>query len=71
MEKFAAREEHRLYDSVVVVILTHGLNNKVFGSDSKPLKLLDFLAILDNENLAGKPKIHFIQACRGGKPLMM
>ena len=54
------------HDSFVCCILSHGEDGKVFGSDSKLVDLTDITSELKTcENLHGKPKMFFIQACRG------
>ncbi len=60
--------DHWNFDSFVGCILSHGEEGKVFGSDGKPVVLTEVTAVLSARNcnsLAGKPKMFFIQACRG------
>ena len=66
--RFALKAEHNRCDSAVVVILTHGEHGEVFGVDDRSLKIDDCLRVLAPHNcpaLAHKPKLFFIQACRG------
>jgi hypothetical protein len=67
------------HDAFVVIILTHGNQNKIFGTDfisyaKTPGAVIteeQLLSVVSNRNcssLVGKPKLFFIQACRGGKP---
>lgn len=60
--------DHSRYDSFICCILTHGKEGKVYGSDSKELEISAIVSLLNGENcktLAGKPKLFFMQACRG------
>ncbi|XP_027299263.3 caspase-7-like [Anas platyrhynchos] len=53
----------------VSIISSHGEEGAVFGSDCKPLQLTRIFRILSPQNcpvLAERPKVFFIQACRGG-----
>uniref|UniRef100_A0AAY4AJ37 Caspase-8 n=1 Tax=Denticeps clupeoides TaxID=299321 RepID=A0AAY4AJ37_9TELE len=55
-------------DCFVCCILSHGRSNFVLGSDDELLSTEDILSPFKGHNcqtLAGKPKLFFIQACRG------
>lgn len=55
--------EHQMFG---LAILTHGGENNTLYTYDKPMKLNDFVnAIKHNPTLAGKPKLIFVQACRG------
>ncbi len=59
---------HHDYDSFVCCILTHGQEGHIYSSDNESIKLEDLttkLSARNCETLAGKPKMFFIQACRG------
>ncbi len=59
---------HGNSDSFVCCILSHGAEGKVYGSDSKTVDLDELTKKLNAQSckgLAGKPKLFFIQACRG------
>jgi hypothetical protein len=60
-----AREDHSRADCFLSVILTHGDKDCVFGTDAS----VEIDGLLQpfrhNKSLAGKPKLFFIQACRG------
>ncbi|XP_052823816.1 caspase-3-like [Octopus bimaculoides] len=62
--------DHRNHNCFVCVILSHGEdNNWIYGTDDK-VKLDDLVEMLLPEKcpgLIGKPKLFFIQACRGKK----
>ncbi|NXI64714.1 CASP3 protein, partial [Anseranas semipalmata] len=56
-------------DYFVSIISSHGEEGAVFGCDCRPVKLTRIFRILSSQNclvLAERPKIFFIQACRGG-----
>ena len=53
-------------DSVLMFIMSHGRDNKIFGTDGEELYLSEFVEPLKSVNsLKNKPKIFFINACRG------
>ena len=56
----------------VCCIMTHGNMGKIYGSDSKSLDIKNVTDLFKRDNcpaLAGKPKLFFIQACRGSNQL--
>lgn len=67
----AAQSAHERTDCLVVVLMSHGTTEMIHAADNVPLHLDDDIcALFNNENcpgLQGKPKLFFIQACRGGK----
>uniref|UniRef100_A0A0M3IVB9 CASPASE_P20 domain-containing protein n=1 Tax=Ascaris lumbricoides TaxID=6252 RepID=A0A0M3IVB9_ASCLU len=68
MQDFARRKEHSLVDSCVVCILTHGEHGELFGVDDQGVPVFELISLLNAKNcpaLAHKPKIFFLQACRG------
>nr|XP_046226505.1 caspase-3a [Scatophagus argus] len=62
-----SKEDHSCYASFVCVLLSHGDEGVFFGTDgSIELKYLTTLFRGDRcKTLVGKPKLFFIQACRG------
>lgn len=55
------------YESVVIIMLTHGGNGVLFGVDDKPVILEEIFEIFnDCVYLNGKKKVFLINACRGG-----
>ncbi|PAA83838.1 hypothetical protein BOX15_Mlig030679g1 [Macrostomum lignano] len=67
--KETARKDHSNYDCVAVVLLSHGENGAIYGSDGK-IKMEKLFRLLRPDycpTLAGKPKLFFIQACRGSE----
>lgn len=62
------RRDHRDYDSFVCCILSHGTAGHVFGTDSEKVSLDDLTAKINARrcpSLHNKPKLFFLQACRG------
>ncbi|XP_063314200.1 caspase-3-like isoform X2 [Pelobates fuscus] len=66
MEKVAA-EDHSQRSCFVCAVLSHGCEDGIYARDRLfSLKWLTQFIIKDNcKSLAGKPKLFFIQACRG------
>lgn len=74
--KEASRHDFSSVDCFILFILTHGEDNVVFGIDGyveneKPINAIPIKEIrnmfISSRSLRGKPKIFFIQACRGSK----
>jgi len=66
--QFARADDHKSADSVVVCLLSHGLEGQVYGVDGVLVSLPHLLAMFNGytaKDLIGKPKLLFIQACRG------
>ena len=57
---------HSAYDCFVLWLMSHGKSDEVFCSDGEtiPIQTLDYM-FGDHKTLNGKPKLFFIQACRG------
>ena len=67
---FAYEKDHSDYDCFVLWLMSHGRSGEVFGSDSVPLAIQEIKDKLSNTSCAtlrGKPKLLFVQACRGDK----
>ncbi|XP_019623612.1 PREDICTED: caspase-7-like [Branchiostoma belcheri] len=63
-----AQKNHEDSDCCVVVLLSHGGQGGIFGTDSGIISFQDILQKFNGENcpdLIGKPKLFFVQACRG------
>uniref|UniRef100_A0A182WE27 Caspase n=1 Tax=Anopheles minimus TaxID=112268 RepID=A0A182WE27_9DIPT len=68
--KSIAAEDHSQNDCLVVVVMTHGkTKNHLYASDMsyKANKLWEPFVGSECPSLRGKPKLFFIQACRGEK----
>ena len=67
MEEMGKRN-HALCDSFVCCVLSHGKEGHVYGTDSVMVSLDDISKKVDASHcpsLGGKPKMFFLQACRG------
>ena len=63
-----ASEDHSAHDCFVLCIMSHGLEGLFIGSDGETLPYETVFDIFSNSScrtLRGKPKLIFIQACRG------
>nr|XP_015193497.1 PREDICTED: caspase-2-like isoform X1 [Lepisosteus oculatus] len=68
LEQFSQSSELRAVDSSVVCLLSHGVEGAVYGTDGQLVELDWVLEYFDNAHcpqLQNKPKMFFIQACRG------
>ncbi|KAG7237590.1 hypothetical protein INR49_032036 [Caranx melampygus] len=68
IENFSRRPEHRTVDSCVVCLLSHGVEGAIYGTDGQLLPLDWVFEAFDNAHcplLQNKPKMFFVQACRG------
>lgn len=67
MDQYRIRD-HSNHDSFICCILSHGKMGQIYGSDSIMIPLDDITNKLNGDNcksLAAKPKLFFMQACRG------
>ncbi|XP_076088763.1 caspase-8-like isoform X2 [Mytilus galloprovincialis] len=63
-----AEVDHSKYGACVVCILSHGSETAVFGSYGHSVRINHLTSLLSPrkcKSLSGKPKLLFIQACRG------
>ena len=63
-----ALQSHENFDSFVCCILSHGYLDGIYGTDSQPVKINDIASLFKGSfcpTLSNKPKLFFIQACRG------
>ena len=59
---------HTHHDSFVCCLMSHGDSDHLFGCDDKPVYLDQVQQMVMNcKTLVGKPKMFFVQACRGGE----
>lgn len=67
IQDLAFGTDHTDFDSVVVVFMSHGEQEVLYGRDGsfKADYLFDSFNADQCKTLAGKPKLFFIQACRG------
>lgn len=60
--------DHSNYDCFVCCILSHGINGGIYGSDGEVIEIHQITSQfrgLACRSLADKPKLFFVQACRG------
>ncbi|XP_066506047.1 caspase-3b [Hoplias malabaricus] len=65
----ASKEDHSQSAMFVCVMLSHGDDGVIFGTDAS-MELKDLTKLFQGNkcpSLAGKPKLFFIQACRGAE----
>ncbi|XP_033125485.1 caspase-3-like isoform X2 [Anneissia japonica] len=63
-----SKMNHSQYDCFIFAVLTHGINGALYTVDERLVQVDDILKCFSGEGcptLTGKPKIFFIQACRG------
>jgi hypothetical protein len=64
-----SRSDYSAYDYLVVFVLTHGVDsNTVYGSEGGHVGVNEIFTMFKGihcASLAGKPKLFFVQACRG------
>ncbi|XP_050080543.1 caspase-8 [Anopheles maculipalpis] len=54
-----------IHCSLIVCLLSHGQEGKVFGSNSIPVEVKAIQQLMASERLTGKPKLLIVQACQG------
>jgi len=65
-----ATHDYTSYGCLIIFIMSHGDKSKIISSDSEEIDLSEFITPLKrNASLKSKPKVFFIQACRGGKEM--
>lgn len=67
--KEVASIDYKQFDCLLVAILTHGVKGKLYGTDGAEIPVEDLTTLFNGDNcrsLVGKPKVFFLQACRGG-----
>ena len=62
--------DHKNYDCLLIAILTHGTQGKLYGVDCKSILVESLTKLFYGDqcpSLVGKPKVFILQACRGKK----
>ena len=63
-----ACQDHRAYDCFVLWLMSHGRSGEVLCSDGDTIPVQTLHDMMSEcDTLSGKPKLFFIQACRGDK----
>ena len=69
VSKNVADVDHSNFDAFVCIIMSHGgEGDAVYGVDGRPVRIEDILRefkAINCATLRGKPKLFFIQSCRG------
>ena len=61
-----ATDDYTSYGCLIIFIMSHGKKSKIISSDSACIDINEFITPLKrNASLKSKPKVFFIQACRG------
>ena len=61
-----SREKFHNYDAFICFILSHGEDGVIYGVDGNKVEVNRIVSgFRENPTLVGKPKLFFIQACRG------
>ena len=63
-------KDHKDLGLFILVLMSHGNINQVYGTDLKPVDLKviwDLLSSTSFPHMAGKPKVIIVQACSGGR----
>lgn len=61
---------NKRHDALIVILLSHGTEDGIYGIDCIEIDLNDILNYFDNKrcrDMVGKPKVFIVQACRGRK----
>ncbi|XP_013414814.1 caspase-2 [Lingula anatina] len=68
LKEESKNSDHARHHSFILIILSHGANDVVYGTDWKKLSIPVITDIFNGKNcpfLVDKPKLFFIQACQG------
>ncbi|CAH8440182.1 unnamed protein product, partial [Heterobilharzia americana] len=68
LEHLSQKTNHEEYNCLVICLMSHGTIGRIYGVDGNSLSIHELTSLFTADNcpsLAGKPKIFFIQACRG------
>ena len=66
LSNVTSQQDHSAYDCFVLWLMSHGRSGEVFCSDGNTLSLETLDDLFSKcKTLVGKPKLFFIQACRG------
>ena len=70
LKHFSRQSRHKDYPSTVVAVLSHGMNECIYGADGRSIPLNQIISLFDNTAcpaLQNKPKLFLFQCCRGSK----
>ncbi|XP_052081366.1 caspase-2-like [Mytilus californianus] len=67
--KYFSKDEQLLeVDSLIVVLMSHGNNEIILGTDGECKNIIDLITLFNSKNctsMTGKPKMFIVNACRG------
>ncbi|CAC5404575.1 CASP9 [Mytilus coruscus] len=67
--KYFAKDEQLLeVDSLIVVLMSHGNNEIILGTDGEGKNVIDLITLFNSKNctsMKGNPKMFIVNACRG------
>ncbi|CAH1240768.1 CASP2 [Branchiostoma lanceolatum] len=68
LEYFSKLDDHKDGSCCIVFLMSHGQEGCIIGRDGQTVRLKKIFGLFDNihcQKLLGKPKLFFIQSCRG------
>jgi hypothetical protein len=72
VRKYQVEIDHSKYDCFVLFLMSHGFAHGIYGTDGEKVfiqrDIREHLTADKCYSLAKKPKLIFVQACRGGNP---
>lgn len=67
--KYFSKDEQLLeVDSLIIVLMSHGNNEIILGTDGRSKNIIDLITLFNSKNctsMKGKPKMFIVNACRG------
>ncbi len=70
LKRLSINPELANHDALAVIILSHGKDDEIYGTDGGLIAVADILSLFNNINcrlMINKPKMFFLSACRGSK----
>ncbi len=70
LKRLSINPELANHDALAVIILSHGKDDEIYGSDGGLIAVADILSLFNNINcrlMINKPKMFFLSACRGSE----
>lgn len=67
---FSKLESLHNVDSLIVVLMSHGSDQFIVGTDNQKINVLDLVKLFNGDHcpaMINKPKLFLINACRGGE----
>jgi hypothetical protein len=70
LKQLSINPELANHDALAVIILSHGKDDEIYGTDGGLIAVADILSLFNNINcrlMINKPKMLFLSACRGSE----